>query len=79
MLFLSGCTANGSHAECAGPMEQLWMVIGRITRMVWEEGGTSADIVKLITFVAKTTTGFPSVTSKLRCSESYLAMRTRPA
>ena len=59
MLFLSGCTANQSDAEHAGPMEHLRVVLERITRMVQAEGGTPADIVKVTTFVANTDDWFP--------------------
>ena len=40
-------------------MEQLRVVLDRITRMVRAEGGTAADIVKLTTFVADTADWFP--------------------
>ena len=59
MLFLSGCTTNQSDAEHAGPMEQLRVVLERITRMVQAEGRTPADIVKRTTFVANTDDWFP--------------------
>ena len=52
MLFISGCTANSSPAENGNPMEQLRVVLDRITRMVAAEGGKPSDIVKLTTFVA---------------------------
>ena len=59
MLFISGCTANGSHAENGTPMEQLHVVLDRITRMVVVEGGKPSDIVKLTTFVADPNKWFP--------------------
>ena len=59
MLFISGCTANGSEAENGTPMEQLRVVLDRITRMVAAEGGEAADIVKVTTFVADTKDWFP--------------------
>ena len=52
MLFISGCTANGSPAQNGSPMEQLRVVLDRIIRMVQSEGGRPADIVKLTMFVA---------------------------
>ena len=59
MLFISGCTANRSHAENGTRMEQLRVVLDRITRMVAAQGGQSADIVKLTTFVADPQAWFP--------------------
>lgn len=59
MLFISGCTANGSAAENGTPMEQLHVVLDRITRMVAAEGGQAADIVKLTTFVSDPGEWFP--------------------
>ena len=49
MLFISGCTANGSAAENRTPMEQLHVVLDRITRMAAAEGGRcrKADNVRL--------------------------------
>ena len=52
MLFISGCTANGSPAQNGSPMEQLRVVLDRITKMVQAEGGKPADICKLTMFVA---------------------------
>ena len=60
MLFISGCTANGSDAAYAGPLEQLRVVLDRITRMVAAEGGTPPDIVKLTTFVSDPSEWFPA-------------------
>ena len=59
MLFLSGCTANRSGAENGSPMEQLRVVLDRLTRMVAAEGGKPSDIVKLTTFVNNTDDWFP--------------------
>ncbi len=59
MLFISGCTANGSPAENGGPLEQLDVVLDRITRMVAAEGGQPADIVQLTTFVSDPDEWFP--------------------
>ena len=58
-LYLSGCTANGSPAENAGPMEQLDAILDRLVRMVEAEGGRAADIVKLSTYVANPDDWFP--------------------
>lgn len=59
MLFISGCTANGSDVENGKPMEQLRVVLDRITRMVAAEGGQPSDIVKLTTFVTNPSEWFP--------------------
>lgn len=59
MLFLSGCTANRSEAENGTPMEQLRVVLDRLTRMVAAEGGRPSDIVQLTTFVKNTEDWFP--------------------
>ena len=59
MLFISGCTANGSNAENGRPMEQLRVVLDRITRMVAAEGGQPSDVVKLTTFVKDPKDWFP--------------------
>lgn len=59
LLFLSGCTANRSAAEHGTPMQQLRVVLDRLTRMVVAEGGVAADIVKLTTFVRDTDDWFP--------------------
>jgi 2-iminobutanoate/2-iminopropanoate deaminase len=52
MLFLSGCTANNSPAQNGSPMEQLRVILDRLTRMVKAEGGQPSDICKLTMFVA---------------------------
>ena len=59
MLFLAGCTANRSEAIDGSPMEQLRVILERLTRMVKAEGGKPSDIVKLTTFVADTDPWFP--------------------
>jgi enamine deaminase RidA (YjgF/YER057c/UK114 family) len=58
-LFISGTTANGSDAENGSPMEQLHVVLDRITRMVSAEGGQPSDIVRLTTFVSDPKEWFP--------------------
>jgi enamine deaminase RidA (YjgF/YER057c/UK114 family) len=59
MLFISGTTANNSSAENEGPMQQLRVVLDRITKMVLSEGGYPSDIVRLTTFVTKIDDWFP--------------------
>ncbi|MCX8213655.1 MAG: RidA family protein [SAR202 cluster bacterium] len=51
MLFISGTTARGTDAQGGSPMEQLRVVLDRITRIVVAEGGQPSDIVKLTTYV----------------------------
>jgi len=60
MLFISGCTANGSDAADGSPLQQLRVVLDRITKMVAAEGGLQTDIVKLTTFVADPNVWFPT-------------------
>ena len=59
MLFISGTTANNSSAEYGNPMQQLRVVLDRITKMVISEGGHPSDIVRLTTFVTKIDDWFP--------------------
>jgi len=59
MLFISGTTANDSSAEEGSPMQQLRVVLDRITKMVVYEGGNPSDIVRLTTFVTKIDDWFP--------------------
>ena len=59
MLFISGTTANDSRAEDGSPMQQLRVVLDRITKMVLSEGGNPSDIVRLTTFVTKIDDWFP--------------------
>jgi len=59
MLFISGTTANNSSAEDGNPMQQLRVVLDRITKMVVSEGGHPSDIVRLTTFVTKIDDWFP--------------------
>ena len=59
MLFISGCTANRSDAVPGTPMQQLRVVLDRITRMVAAEGGKPSDIVKLTTFVGNSDDWIP--------------------
>ena len=59
MLFISGTTANNSSAEDGNAMQQLRVVLDRITKMVLSEGGHLSDIVRLTTFVTKIDDWFP--------------------
>ena len=59
LLFVSGCTANRSPAKGGPAMDQLRVVLDRITRIVEAEGGQPSDIVKLTTFVANKGDWFP--------------------
>ena len=51
LLFIAGCTARGTEAQGGPLMDQLQVTLDRITRIVAEEGGGPADIVKITTFV----------------------------
>ena len=51
LLFVSGCTARGTDAQGKSLTEQLRVTLDRITRIAEAEGGASADIVKITTFV----------------------------
>ena len=50
-LYLSGVTARYSDAEGGPPMDQLRVVLDRITRIVAAEGGKPSDIVMITTYV----------------------------
>ncbi len=50
-LYLSGVTSRGSDADGGPPMEQLRVVLDRITRIVAAEGGKPSDIVAITTYV----------------------------
>ena len=49
-LYISGCTARFSDAEGGTAMDQLEVVLDRITRIVRAEGGEPSDIVAMITY-----------------------------
>ncbi len=51
LLFISGCTARGTDAQNKSMIQQLRVTLDRITRIAEAEGGASADIVKITTFV----------------------------
>ena len=59
MLFISGTTARGSDAQGGPPMDQLRVVLDRITRIVAAEGGRSSDVVKLTTYVTDRSDWWP--------------------
>ena len=50
-LYLSGVTARYSDADGGAPMDQLRVVLERITRIVAAEGGDPSDIVMITTYV----------------------------
>lgn len=49
-LYISGCTARSSGAEGGPAMDQLRVVLDRITRIVTAEGGQPSDIVAMTTY-----------------------------
>lgn len=51
LLFIAGCTALGSDAQGEALPSQLRVTLERIARIVNAEGGSTADIVKITTFV----------------------------
>ena len=73
MLFISGCTANGSPAQDGSPMEQLRVVLDRITSMVRAEGGKPADICKLTMFVADPHKWHPFEGEQIEIYHEFLA------
>ena len=52
-LYVSGCTARFSDAAGGPPMDQLRVVLDRITRIVKAEGGRPSDIVMMTTYLTK--------------------------
>ena len=59
LLFISGITANKSDAKDGSPMDQLRVILDRITRMVAAEGGRPSDVVRLSTYVTDINEWFP--------------------
>ena len=59
MLFISGCTARGTESQGGPPIDQLKVILDRITRIVSVEGGTPRDIVKVTTFVTNMKDWYP--------------------
>ena len=51
LLFISGCTARGTDAQGKSMIDQLRVTLDRISQIAQVEGGASADIVKITTFV----------------------------
>ena len=51
LVFIAGVTARGSDSQGAPFMDQLRVVLDRITRIVAAEGGTPGDITKFTTYV----------------------------
>ena len=50
-LYISGVTARSSDADGSPTMDQLRVVLDRITRIVAAEGGKPSDIVMLTTYM----------------------------
>ena len=50
-LYISGVTARGADAAGGPPMDQLRVVLDRITRIVAAEGGKPSDIVMMTTYI----------------------------
>ena len=51
LLFISGCTARATSSEEASAVEQFRVTLGRIKAIVEAEGGTTADVVMVTTYV----------------------------
>lgn len=51
LFFIAGCTAGGSPAEQGALPGQLRETLGRIKRILEQEGRSMSDVVKLTTFV----------------------------
>ena len=51
LLFISGSTARGTDAQGKSMIDQLRVTLDRISQIAQVEGGASADIVKITTFV----------------------------
>ena len=73
LLFVSGCTANMSPAKGGDPLDQLRVVLGRITRIVEAEGGKASDIVKLTTFVADKKHWFPIKDGQIEIYDEFFS------
>lgn len=50
-LYIAGITARGTDAAVGRPMDQLRVVLDRITRIVAAEGGKPSDVVMMTTYV----------------------------
>ncbi|MDP7578604.1 MAG: RidA family protein [SAR202 cluster bacterium] len=73
LLFVSGCTANKSPAKGGDPLDQLRVVLGRITGIVEAEGGKASDIVKLTTFVADKKYWFPIKDGQIEIYDEFFS------
>jgi 2-iminobutanoate/2-iminopropanoate deaminase len=51
LVFIAGVTARGSDSQGKPFIDQLRVVLDRITRIVAAEGGSPGDITKFTTFV----------------------------
>lgn len=70
-LYISGTTANGSHAKGKSSMEQLRVILDRITGIVRSEGGKPSDIVKLTTYVTNRLDWWPVNSDQLGIYTEY--------
>ena len=59
ILFISGTTAKNSSAQGKSHLQQLDIILHRITSMVKSENGKPSDIVKLTTFVTNKSDWWP--------------------
>ena len=50
-LYISGTTAKNSSYENGSPLEQLRVILDRITNIVTTEGGSYEDIISMPTYV----------------------------
>ena len=73
MLFISGTTARGTDAQGGPPMDQLRVVLDRITRIVAAEGGRPSDIVKLTTYVTDRSVWWPIEGEQVEIFEEFFA------
>ena len=58
-LYISGSTARHSDADGGPPMDQLRVVLDRITRIVAAEGGKPSDIVTMTTYLTNMSDFWP--------------------
>ena len=70
-LYISGTTANGSHAKGKSSMEQLRIILDRITGIVRSEGGKPSDVVKLTTYVTNRLDWWPVNSDQLEIYNEY--------
>ena len=72
-LYISGVTAWHSEADGGPPMDQLRVVLERITRIVAAEGGRPSDIVSLTTHVTTMTDFWPVEGRQRAIYEEYFS------